>query len=220
MDYRHRYIDGTLCSFPPGKAVCVGRNYADHIRELQNETPDSPLLFLKPATAFQALQEPIRLPCHGKVCHHEVEIALLIGKHLQKATASKANDSIAGYGIALDLTLRDVQQKCRQKGHPWEIAKGFDGSCPISPFISPDHFGSANGIPFRLSVNGTVRQTGNSDRMIAGFTELLIYASSIFTLVPGDVLLTGTPAGVDSLKSGDRLELELKGEYLFETYVS
>ncbi|MCC9000505.1 MAG: fumarylacetoacetate hydrolase family protein, partial [Candidatus Contendobacter sp.] len=126
MAYQHHYLDDSPLALPIGKVVCIGRNYLDHIRELNNETPETPILFMKPATALLGLDEPIRLPKGRGECHHEVELAVLIGRELQNANIETARQAVAGYGIALDLTLRDLQNELKKKGHPWETAKAFD----------------------------------------------------------------------------------------------
>ncbi len=140
MNYKHLNIDESECPLPVGKVVCVARNYYAHIKELNNPVPTEPIFFIKPATALQTITDEIVIPSYSNNCHHETELAVLIGKKLSKADLDSAKDAIAGYGIALDLTLRDVQQKMKEKGYPWEVAKAFDGSCPISPFISSDVF--------------------------------------------------------------------------------
>jgi 2-keto-4-pentenoate hydratase/2-oxohepta-3-ene-1,7-dioic acid hydratase in catechol pathway len=207
--YQHRSLDGSPLDLPVGKVVCIGRNYLDHIRELNNAVPETPILFMKPATALTALHEPIRLPVGRGECHHEVELAVLVGQELRSADAMATRQAVAGYGIALDLTLRDVQNELKKKGHPWEIAKAFDGSCPLSPFLQPDRLPEPQATDLSLWVNGAVRQQSNTRLMIVGIFDLMAYISTHFTLQPGDVVLTGTPAGVASLASGDVLTLNL-----------
>lgn len=209
MAYQHRSLDGSPLDLPVGKVVCIGRNYLDHIRELNNAVPETPILFMKPATALTALHEPIRLPVGRGECHHEVELAVLVGQELRSADAMATRQAVAGYGIALDLTLRDVQNELKKKGHPWEIAKAFDGSCPLSPFLQPDRLPEPQATDLSLWVNGAVRQQSNTRLMIVGIFDLMAYISTHFTLQPGDVVLTGTPAGVASLASGDVLTLNL-----------
>ena len=211
MAYRHRYLDGSPLDLPVGKVVCIGRNYLDHIRELNNAVPETPILFMKPATALTALDEPIRLPVGRGECHHEVELAVLVGQELRHVDAATARQAVAGYGIALDLTLRDLQNELKKKGHPWETAKAFDGSCPLSPFLRPDALPDPQTAEVSLQVNGAVRQQGNTRLMMVGVFDLMAYISTHFTLQPGDVVLTGTPAGVAPLTSGDALALSLAG---------
>jgi 2-keto-4-pentenoate hydratase/2-oxohepta-3-ene-1,7-dioic acid hydratase in catechol pathway len=207
--YQHRYLDGSRLDLPVGKVVCIGRNYLDHIRELNNAVPETPILFMKPATALIALDEPIRLPAGRGECHHEVELAVLVGQELRNVDAAVARQAIAGYGVALDLTLRDVQNELKKKGQPWETAKAFDGSCPLSPFLKPAALPTPQATDLMLQVNGAIRQQGNTRLMMVGIFELMAYISTHFTLLPGDVVLTGTPAGVAPLASGDVLLLGL-----------
>lgn len=209
MAYQHRYLDNSPLSLPIGKIVCVGRNYLDHVRELNNAVTETPMLFMKPSTALVGLDEPIRLPEQRGSCHHEVELAVLVGRELRNASAEAAREAVAGYGIALDLTLRDVQSELKAKGHPWETAKAFDGACPLSPFLKPEALPEPQATALELRINGKVRQQGNTEQMIFGIFDLMTYMSTHFTLQPGDVILTGTPAGVGPLASGDVLTLRL-----------
>ncbi len=209
MAYQHRYLDGNPLALPVGKVVCIGRNYLDHIRELNNAVPETPILFMKPATALANLDEPIRLPAGRGECHHEVELAVLVGRELRNANAEMARVAVAGYGIGLDLTLRDLQNDLKKKGHPWETAKAFDGACPLSPFLKPEALPEPQATDLALQVNGAWRQQGNTRLMMIGVFDLMAYISTHFTLQPGDVVLTGTPAGVGPLHAGDTLLLRL-----------
>ena len=209
MTYQHRYLDGSPLALPVGKVVCIGRNYLDHIRELNNAVPETPILFMKPATALANLDESIRLPAGRGECHHEVELAVLIGRELRNANAEMARIAVAGYGIGLDLTLRDLQNDLKKKGHPWETAKAFDGACPLSPFLKPEALPEPQATDLALQVNGAWRQQGNTRLMMIGIFDLMAYISTHFTLQPGDVVLTGTPAGVGPLHAGDTLLLRL-----------
>ena len=209
MVYQHRYLDGSPLTLPVGKVVCIGRNYLDHIRELNNVLPETPILFMKPATALVSLDEPIRLPAGRGECHHEVELAVLVGRELRNADAETARAAVAGYGVALDRTLRDLQNQLKKNGHPWETAKAFDGACPLSPFLKPDALPDPQATDVALQVNGEWRQQGNTRLMMMGVFALMAYISTHFTLQPGDVVLTGTPAGVGPLQSGAALLLRL-----------
>ena len=180
-----------------------------HVQELGNKVPGEPLLFMKPASAMVGLDGPVSIPADRGALHHEAEIAVLIGKTLTEATADQARTGISGIGLGLDLTLRDLQTRLKKKGHPWERAKAFDGSCPLTRFVPLGDFESLDEIELRFSINGTIRQQGSSAQMIFGIVELVVEISAIFTLEPGDVVLTGTPAGVGPLIAGDRFELEL-----------
>lgn len=218
--YKHTYIDGSMCSLPIGKVVCVARNYYDHIKELDNPVPVEPIFFIKPSTALTPIEEPIVIPDYSDNCHHETELAILFEQELKKASVEEVENAIAGYGIALDLTLRDVQQRMKEKGYPWEVAKAFDGSCPMSPIIPKGDIAEPQDTRLRLTVNGENRQQESTKLMINKIIDLIITASGYFTLLPGDILLTGTPAGVGPLKKGDILEVELDERYRFQTRVS
>lgn len=211
MAYRHRYLDGDPLDLPVGKVVCIGRNYLEHIRELNNAVPETPILFMKPATSLAGLDEPIRLPAGRGECHHEVELAVLVGRELRNANPESSRQAVVGYGVALDLTLRDLQNELKKKGHPWETAKAFDGSCPLSPFLKPEALPDPQATDLALRVNGELRQQGNTRQMMVGILELMAYISTHFSLQPGDVVLTGTPAGVGPLQAGDELLLSLAG---------
>lgn len=197
-----------------GKIVCIGRNYAAHAAELNNPIPQTPLLFIKPATAAVALEQTFVIPRDRGAVHHEVELAILIGKKLVNADVNAARDAIAGLGIALDLTLRDVQDQLKKDGHPWERAKSFDGAYPVSGFISAAGIGLQNmdlqNIDISLIRNGNLQQQGNTAQMLFPVLELLSEISRNFTLLPGDIVSTGTPAGVGGLNVGDRLHLALR----------
>lgn len=219
MEYQHSFDDGTSCELPPGKVVCVGRNYVEHIKELNNPLPTEPVLFIKPSTALQAFSEDIVIPSYTENCHHETELAILVGQKLSSLDREGAEKAIAGYGIALDLTLRDIQQKLKDKGLPWEKAKAFDGSCPVSPFVKPGQLANPQETMLRLTVNGKVRQEESTKLMITGILDLILYMSGFFSLMPGDIILTGTPAGVSQLKSGDQLQLELDDRFKYTVSV-
>lgn len=218
--YRHQFSCGTDPQLDLGKIVCVGRNYAAHAAELNNPVPEAPLLFIKPASAAVPLGEPIRLPRGRGSCHFEGELALLIGRPLTHASADQVPAAIVGLGLALDLTLRDLQTQLKEAGHPWEKAKGFDGACPLSPFVKPGGSPAWDQLHYSLWLNGALRQRGESAYMLTPIVELVAYISSYFTLSPGDVVLTGTPAGVGPLNAGDRLVMELEpGRLRVETEV-
>lgn len=208
MNYRH-VLDGKALDLPVGKVVCVGRNYADHARELNNPVPTAPILFIKPSTAVVALDAGFSIPQHQGECHHELEMSVLIGKPLKNADIETVKAAILGYGIGLDLTLRDLQNTLKEKSHPWEIAKAFDGANPLSAFVAAARLPDPEATDIALSINGVSRQMGNTADMITPVFALLAYMSRHFTLLPGDVVMTGTPAGVAALHSGDRLQLSL-----------
>jgi len=195
---------------PVGKVVCIGRNYAEHIKELGNQTPDKPVIFIKPASAIVPSGGTIVIPNYSDDCHHEIELAVLIGKSAKNVTAAEAPDYVSGYAVALDLTLRDVQSAQKSKGLPWEIAKAFDTSCPISDFVPAGQVTDPQNLQLKLTVSGEVRQDGNTRDMMRSIAELIAAASSYFTMEEGDILLTGTPSGVGRIASGDQLEASIE----------
>ncbi len=213
--FQHKFISGEAINDSLGKIVCVGRNYAAHAKELGNEIPKSPLLFMKPATAAVELDTPFSIPRDQGAVHHEVEIALLIGKQASSVSEDNAWDYVSAVGVALDLTLRDVQDKLKAKGQPWELAKAFDGSAPLSNWVRLKDIKDRNNIQIRLEKNNELKQDGCSDQMITSVPKLVSYISQFFTLQPGDVILTGTPAGVGPLDSGDKFKATLAGCYEF-----
>ncbi len=218
--FQHQDVDGQAIGLPTGKVVCVGRNYLDHIQELQNDVPDEALLFMKPAEALCPLGEPLHVPKQSGECHNELELAILIQSPLTQATNAHAAEAIWGVGLALDLTLRDVQSKLKSKGQPWERAKSFDGSCPLSGFVPVEKFADLQQIAFNLSINGEMSQQGNSALMMRPVIDLLVEISQMFTLNPGDVVLTGTPKGVGPLLAGDTVCATLEGYFSVSTQVS
>lgn len=195
---------------PVGKIVCIGRNYAEHIKELGNQTPDKPVIFIKPASALVSSGETVVIPKHSNDCHHEIELAVLIGKVAKDVAVDVALDHVSGYAVALDLTLRDVQSTQKSKGLPWEVAKAFDTSCPLSDFVSASEIADPQNLQLKLTVSGEVRQDGNTRHMMRSVAELIAAASSYFTLEEGDILLTGTPSGVGRIVSGDLLEASIE----------
>ena len=220
MSYQHQYLDGTRIHFPLGKVVCVGRNYAEHAKELNNPVPTEPLLFIKPGSCVVPLDESFSIPAERGAVHYEAEIAVLIGKPLsKKPNAEEVMDAISGFAPALDLTLRDVQDQLKAKGYPWEVAKAFDGACVLAPFVPGDAVVDLRDIGIRLSLNGAVRQDGNSRDMLNPILPLIQHICGHFSLQPGDVILTGTPAGVGPLASGDQLQLELVDHSSFVSQV-
>lgn len=216
--YQHQWFDGSQMAWQPGKVVCVGRNYADHARELNNPVPTEPILFIKPATAMVAASAPFAIPADRGVVHFETEMALLIGKTLSDAGEEECLEAIAGVGLGFDITLRELQDQLKAKSHPWEVAKAFDGSCPLSAFTPLSEPLDWANIAIQMSCNGELRQDGNSEAMITPVARLLAYTSRIFTLQPGDVVMTGTPAGVGPLQAGDKLQasLSFQGQTLVE----
>ena len=206
--YTHT-LDGVPQTLPVGKVVCVGRNYAEHARELNNPVPSEPVLFIKPSTALVKLEQPLAIPTKFGACHFEAEMAVLIGERLTGCNEQQAATAIAGVGVALDLTLRELQSTLKEKSLPWEKAKAFDGACPISAFVGVQKIADLQNQQIQLRQNGELQQDGNSADMLTPVLPLLAYISQFFTLSPGDIVLTGTPAGVGPLAEGDSLEISL-----------
>jgi len=217
--FQHQTTQNQTIDLPLGKVVCVGRNYAEHAKELGNEVPTAPILFIKPATSVVELEGSLTIPQDQGSVHHEAEIALLISKDAKDIDAGSAWDYVSHAGVALDLTLRDVQSKLKEKSHPWEIAKGFDGACPLSKWIPLSELSNKEKIAIQLEKNGELKQNGDSTQMITSIPALIAYMSNIFTLKTGDVILTGTPAGVGPLESSDELKATLDNQFSFNTTV-
>ena len=196
---------------PIGKIVCIGRNYAEHAKELGNELPAKPVLFLKPASAVIYSGENIVHPDFGNDLHHEVELVLLVRAKVKDAALDEAENAIAGYGVGLDMTLRDVQSKLKSKGHPWTLAKCFDTSAVISDFILKEDYKLSLDEKITLSVNNVVKQEDTLASMIFNPAELVEYVSSVMTLETGDLIFTGTPAGVSKVNRGDKLVGKIEG---------
>jgi acylpyruvate hydrolase len=195
------------------KILAVGRNYLEHIKELGNQTPEEPVIFSKPETAILRNNEAFYYPDFSKDVHHELEIVLKIskmGKNIEEKFAHKYYEEI---GIGIDFTARDVQSRLKAKGLPWDLAKGFNGSAPVSEFLNKDQFDLKN-LNFDLEVNGEIRQRGSTSLMIYSFDYLISFVSQYFTLKTGDLIFTGTPAGVAPVKVGDRLVGRLEGHTL------
>lgn len=218
--YLHRDTQGQLIDLPVGKVVCVGRNYMDHIAEMRSSVSSSPLLFMKPKAAMCTMQDPLILPRGQGECHNEVELAVLIQAPLSDASEADVMRAIWGVGLGLDLTLRDVQSRLKADGQPWERAKAFNRSCPLTGFLPLSLIDDLQDLSFSLSINGKMRQQGNTSMMIHPVIPLIQEMSSVFELEPGDVIMTGTPAGVGPLLPGDQLELQLISALSVSTQVA
>lgn len=201
------------------KIICIGRNYAKHIEELQNERPTEPVIFLKPDTAIVLKQFPFVIPEFSSDIHHEIEIIVKInkvGKYIQSQFAHKYYEEIS---VGIDFTARDLQQKLKDKGLPWEKAKAFDGSAVIGDFLSKKIFNSQENLKFELTKNGAVVQQGETAHMLWKIDEIIAYVSQFFTLKIGDIIFTGTPEGVAAVKPGDVLEGYLQQHKLLRIQV-
>ena len=196
---------------PIGKVVCVGRNYAAHAHELNNEVPTSPMLFMKPTSSVVSMRQGVIRPnpeVFGET-HYEAELCVQLSADLSAATIEQAKQAIGGVTLGLDLTLRDLQTKLKEKGHPWERAKCFDGACVLADWLDPQAFGDFTEVHYQLTINDTPKQDGDSALMLFPVYELLANISHAFSLQAGDVIMTGTPSGVGILHAGDQLSLKL-----------
>lgn len=201
------------------KIICIGRNYADHISELNNERPTEPVIFMKPDSAILPNKNPFVIPAFSNDIHHEVEILVKIcrvGKHIDAKFAHKYYEEI---GLGIDFTARDVQSKLKEKGLPWEKAKAFDHSAVIGNFISKKNYSSLENINFELKSNQVTVQEGNTSLMLWKIDELIAYVSQYFTLKIGDIIFTGTPKGVAKVAEGDVLEGFIEGESMFKIQI-
>lgn len=200
------------------KIICIGRNYAKHIEELANEKPENPVVFLKPDSAILPKKNPFFIPTFSDDVHHEVEVLVKInkvGKHIAERFAHKYYDEI---GLGIDFTARDIQSVCKEKGLPWEKAKAFDGSAVVGQFYSKSQFDLEN-LSFQLIKNDAVVQDGNTNAMLWKIDELISYVSQYFTLKKGDVIFTGTPAGVGKVSENDLLIGKIDGKEAFQIRV-
>ncbi|GGF29163.1 fumarylacetoacetate hydrolase family protein [Echinicola rosea] len=198
------------------KIIAIGRNYAKHIEELENERPDNPVVFLKPDTALIKNNLPFYLPEFSNDVHHEVELVLKINKEGKFIKKEFAHRYFGEIGIGIDFTARDIQQQCKEKGLPWEISKAFNGSAPIGNFLPVSDFKDFADINFHLDINGELKQKGNTSMMLFDFGVIIEYVSQFFTLKKGDLIFTGTPAGVGKVNTGDRLEAYIEDQKLMD----
>ena len=198
------------------KIICIGRNYIQHAKELNNEVPEKPVFFLKPDSALVIRNRPFFYPEFSKDIHHEIEVVIKIS-HLGRSIDQKFADRyFSEIALGVDFTARDLQNECKLKGLPWEIAKGFDYSAPVSRFFPVSGFPDVHNLNFSLDINGKKVQSGNTSQMLFSFEHIISYVSRFMTLKTGDLIYTGTPAGVGPVKIGDRLEGWLEGEKLMD----
>lgn len=201
------------------KLICIGRNYAAHIAELENERPTDPVVFIKPDSSVLPKERDFYIPEFSDDVHHEVELLVKIkkvGKHIDPKFSNLYYDEI---GLGIDFTARDLQSKLKEKGLPWEKAKGFDGAAVIGKWVSKDRYADLENLSFQLEKNGEVVQDGNSSLMLWQIDELISYVSKYFMLKKGDIIFTGTPAGVSKVNPGDVLEGSIEGESFFKVNV-
>ncbi len=207
----------------PSKIVCVGRSYADHAKELGNAVPDRPVLFIKPPSSLVSLEQGIAWNRALGDCHYECELSLRIDQPLKAETdSSQALQAVGAVTLGLDLTLRDLQNVLKAKGQPWERAKAFDGSCLLGSWVEVSEIQDWKAVSYQLQVNDEIRQKGNTALLIFEIGALIAEISQSFSLQPGDVIMTGTPAGVAALHSGDQLTMTLNGttqDFVWTTFV-
>jgi acylpyruvate hydrolase len=201
------------------KIICIGRNYSEHIKELSNAVPEDPIFFLKPASALVRGNKPFFHPTFSNDIHHEVELVFRVSRLGKSIDPRFALSYIDAIGIGIDFTARDLQAQCKAKGTPWEIAKGFDGSAPVSNFLPLTLFPDIENISFRLEKNGQTVQQGNSADMIFKLPQIISYVSRFMTLRTGDLIFTGTPSGVGAVKPGDTLLAWLEDQPLLKVPV-
>ena len=201
------------------KLICIGRNYTDHIKELENEKPTDPVVFLKPDTAILLKKQPFFIPDFSNDVHYEVEILVKInkvGKHIQKKFAPKYYDQI---GLGIDFTARDLQSELKEKGLPWEKAKSFDGAAVIGDWLDKTQFQDVDNLNFSLQKNGSLVQQGNTSLMLWKIDEIIEYVSKYFTLKIGDIIFTGTPSGVGKVNANDKLVGSIENTQMFSITV-
>lgn len=199
------------------KIICIGRNYVAHALELKNEVPDEPVFFMKPETALLKNNDPFPSPLWSSEVHHEIELVIKISKQAKNIDKKLSDQYFDEIGLGIDFTARDIQNQLRSKGLPWEKSKAFDFSAAIgNEFISKNRLSDSGSIQYRLEKNGKTVQRGNSSLMIFNFGEIISYVSNYVTLNPGDLIFTGTPAGVGPVKSGDRLCGYLENQIMFD----
>jgi 2-keto-4-pentenoate hydratase/2-oxohepta-3-ene-1,7-dioic acid hydratase in catechol pathway len=201
------------------KIICIGRNYADHVKEMNNPLPAVPVFFMKPDSSVILNNQPFFLPDFSSEVHYETEIVLKIsrlGKHIDKKFAHRYYREI---GTGIDFTARDLQRQCIREGQPWEIAKGFDGSAVVGKFMAKEKLPDPAAISFQLELNGKIVQEGNTRNLIFSFDDIIAYVSRFVTLKTGDLIFTGTPAGVGPVKINDHLVASLEGQVMLDFYV-
>jgi len=201
------------------KIIAIGRNYAEHAKELNNPVPTVPVIFMKPDTALLKDNKPFYHPEFSQDVHHEIELVLKVckeGKHISEKFAANYYDEI---GLGVDFTARDIQSRHKEKGLPWELAKAFDGSAPISSFLPKSDFKDIYNIDFHLDINGETKQSGNTNMLLFSFESIIAFVSQYITLKKGDLIFTGTPAGVGQVNVGDHLEGYIEDNKLLDFFV-
>ena len=202
-------IQGSDRKIRINKVFCLGSNYSKHIDEMESKKPSEPVVFMKPATAVIKDGDDIVIPSFSRNPQHEVELVVVIGKKGKNITVKRAYDHVLGYAVGMDITLRDIQQKAKEQGRPWTVAKGFDTSAPVSVVIKKENIENPHDLTLNLYVNDELRQSGNTKDMIFRIDEVISYISKIFTIERGDLIFTGTPEGVGRIKNGDIIKAEI-----------
>lgn len=214
MNRNFKFTDGK--EIPVGTLYCIGRNYSEHAKEMGSEVTETPVVFLKPSNAYVASGSKIAIPKYSNEMHHEVELVVVIGKDCENVKAESAMDYVAGYGVGLDFTLRDIQSIAKAKGLPWSTAKSFYASAPVSDIIPISQIENPESCDIELTNNGEIMQKGNSGDMQHSVPELIAYLSEVFRLRAGDCIFTGTPSGVGQVVSGDKLVATLNNKQRLE----
>lgn len=215
----YRFIKSIDKKLKIGKIICLARTYKKHAEEMKSKTPEKPLLFLKPSSSVIFNGDNIVIPEMSKCLHHEVELGVVIGKKCKNVEKKNALDYVVGYCICLDITARDIQSIAKKNGWPWSISKGFDTFAPVSDIVLKKDIVDPNNLDFSLKVNTHIRQVSNTKNMVFSIEEIIEFISDIMTLEPGDLIMTGTPEGVDEIKKDDVLEAILKGFCNLKVYV-
>lgn len=201
------------------KIICIGLNYMDHIREMNNPIPKTPVFFLKPDSSIIRNNKPFFYPEFTSDLHYELEVVLKINRLGRNISEKFAHRYFSEIGLGIDFTARDLQRICKDKGMPWEMAKAFDGSAPISEFVPKEKFDDLSNINFKLQKNGTIVQNGNTKDLVFTFDHIISYVSKFITLRTGDLIFTGTPVGVGPVKIGDRLKGYLEDELMLDFFI-
>ncbi len=203
-------LQNSTDEIPVGKIICIGQNYAEHVKEMKFEVPTKPVFFLKPPSAIIYNGEKVIIPEISNEVHHEVELTVLIGEGGKNISQKTALRHVAGYGVGLDMTMRDIQLEAKKKGLPWTLAKGFDTSAPLSEFVPSQQIKNPSSLNIELRINGNLRQSSATNKQIFPVEALISYISQFITLERGDVIYTGTPEGVSKVEHGDKLDAYLK----------
>lgn len=212
-------VKDTNKNYNPSKIICLGKNYQHHIDEMKSKKPEKPVIFLKPISSIIYNNDVIIIPEQSNTPHYEVEMVALIGKRCKNVKANNSDKYIAGYGIGMDITLRDFQDEAKNNSNPWGICKGFDTSAPVSKFLSSEKITNPNNLGLKLYKNNKIVQNDNTKNMIFKLDEIVEYITHFFTLYPGDLIFTGTPSGVGSIENKDTLRAELDNLITIENKV-